>query len=222
MHDRSHAQIVLHLLRVEASTFSLFLSMPHATARLATRPRSGPRPKRRLYQLSWRAEARTTARTLIIFLVPFPVKQHVPTFPQSAASARAFSNVASPLSRPRRPLLQSYVARREVHGHSVPHPLKAKVSSFRLLRALHAAADLATRHRCGPRLGGRLYQISWRADVCLTASVQLWFLIPLSLEQLIVSFPQSAARVGTFSDSVPSTVYSAGRSCKLRGARSGA
>ncbi|KAH9990937.1 hypothetical protein BJV77DRAFT_566372 [Russula vinacea] len=152
MHDRSHAQIVLHLLRVEASTFSLFLSMPHATARLATRPRSGPRPKRRLYQLPWRAEARTTARTLIIFLVPFPVKQHVPTFPQSAASARAFSNVASPLSRPRRPLLQSYVARREVHGHSVPHPLKAKVSSFRLLRALHAAADLATRHRRGPRL----------------------------------------------------------------------
>ena len=42
MHDCSHAQIVLHLLRVEASTFSRFLSMPHATARLATRPRSGP------------------------------------------------------------------------------------------------------------------------------------------------------------------------------------
>ena len=40
MHDCSHAQIVLHLLGVEASTFSLFLSMPHATACLATQPRS--------------------------------------------------------------------------------------------------------------------------------------------------------------------------------------
>lgn len=52
-------------------------------------------------------------------------------------------------------------------------------------------------------MGGYLYQISWRADVCLTASVQVWFLIPLSLEQLIASFPQSAARVRTFSDLGP-------------------
>ena len=42
MHDCSHAQIVLHLLRVETSTFSQFLSMPHAIARFATRPQSGP------------------------------------------------------------------------------------------------------------------------------------------------------------------------------------
>ena len=49
MHDCSHAQIVLHLLRVEASTFSQFFSMPHVAAPLATRPRSSPRPKRRPY-----------------------------------------------------------------------------------------------------------------------------------------------------------------------------
>ena len=42
MHDHSHAQIMLHLLRVEASTFSRFLSMPHVTAPLVTQPRSGP------------------------------------------------------------------------------------------------------------------------------------------------------------------------------------
>jgi hypothetical protein len=203
MHDCSHAQIVLHLLRVEASTFSLFLSMPHATAHLATRPRSSLQPKRCLYQLLWHTEARTTARTLIIFPIPFPDRLHVPTFPQSTARARDLSNSASPFSRPRRPLLQSYVVRRNVHGHSVPHPLMAKVSSFRLLRALHAAADLATWHRRGPRLGGRLYQISWRAKACLTASVQVWFLIPLSLEQLIASLPPNAAHVRTFSDSVP-------------------
>ena len=78
-----------------------------------------------------------------------------------------------------------------------------KNSSFRLLRALHAAADLATRHRRGPRLDCCLYQISWRADVCLTESVQVWYFTSSSLEQLIASFPQSAARVHTFSDSVP-------------------
>ena len=35
MHDRSHAQLVLHLLRMETSTFSRFPSMPHKTAPLA-------------------------------------------------------------------------------------------------------------------------------------------------------------------------------------------
>ncbi|KAH9981648.1 hypothetical protein BJV77DRAFT_369146 [Russula vinacea] len=206
MHDCSHAQIVLHLLRVEASTFSQFLSMPHATARLATRPRSGPRPHNRVYKISQRAEACTTARTPIIFPIPFPARQHVPTFPQSAASARAFSNFASPLPQPRKPLLRSYAARRDVHGRLWPLPapqyLMEKNSSFRLLRALHAAADLATRHQRGPRLDRRLYRISGCAEACLTASVQVWSLIPLSPEQLIASFPQSATRVRTVSDSV--------------------
>ena len=39
--------------------------------------------------------------------------------------------------------------------------------------------------------------------MCLTESVQVWYFTSSSLEQLIASFPQNAARVGTFSDSVP-------------------
>ena len=76
IHDCSHAQIALHLLRVEASTFNRFLSMPHATAPLTTQRRRGPRPDNYDYQISRRAEACTTARTLIGVFILAPKLAH--------------------------------------------------------------------------------------------------------------------------------------------------
>jgi hypothetical protein len=85
----------------------------------------------------------------------------------------------------------------------VPHPLIEKNSLFQvILRVPHASADLATRLRRRHRPDRRLYYISGRAEACLTADVLVWSLIPLSLEQLPLPFPQIAAPICSFSDCV--------------------
>ena len=88
MHDRSHAQIVLNLLRVEASTSSPFVSVPHVAAPLATRPQRGLRLESRLYPIPWRAETCLAISVHVWYLPSSSLEQFSRTLPQSAAPAR--------------------------------------------------------------------------------------------------------------------------------------